>query len=66
MIGAIVGEFISARAGIGYMIDTAAGAYDVTAMLMPLIVLMLVTFTFDRLFVLLRNRLLRWRTESET
>lgn len=66
MIGAIVGEFISARAGIGYMIDTAAGAYDVTAMLMPLIVLMLVTFTFDRLFVLLRNRLLRWRVESAT
>lgn len=65
MIGAIVGEFISARAGIGYMIDTAAGAFDVTAMLMPLIVLMLVTFTFDRLFVVLRNRLLRWRPAEQ-
>lgn len=65
MIGAIVGEFISARAGIGYMIDTAAGAFNVTAMLMPLIVLMLVTFTFDRLFVMLRNRMLHWRPADQ-
>ena len=65
MIGAIVGEFISARAGIGYMIDTAAGAFNVTGMLMPLIILMLVTFTFDRLFVLLRNRLLHWRPADQ-
>lgn len=64
MIGAIVGEFISARAGIGYLIDTAAGAFNVTGMLMPLIVLMLVTFTFDRMFVVFRNRLLHWRKED--
>lgn len=61
IIGAIVGELISARAGIGYMIDRAAGDFDITGMLMPLIVLMLVAFTFDRLLLRLSNSLLRWR-----
>lgn len=61
IIGAIVGEFISARAGIGYMIDEAAGGFDTTGMIMPLIVLMLIAFTLDRLVLALSNRLLHWR-----
>lgn len=64
IIGAIVGELISARAGIGYMIDTAAGGFDATGMLMPLIVLMLVSFTLDRLLLLLSGRFLRWRSPA--
>jgi NitT/TauT family transport system permease protein len=64
MIGAIVGEFISARSGIGYMIDTAAGAFNVTGILMPLIVLMLITFLFDRSFVAIRNHFLHWRLDA--
>jgi NitT/TauT family transport system permease protein len=61
IIGAIVGEFISARAGIGYLIDSAAGAFDTTAMLMPLVVLMVLAFSLDRLFVAASDRLLHWR-----
>lgn len=61
IIGAIVGEFISARAGIGYMISTAAGSFDTTGMLMPLFVLMTLAFLLDRLFLKLSSRLLRWR-----
>jgi NitT/TauT family transport system permease protein len=64
IIGAIVGEFISARAGIGYMIDVAAGGFDVTGMLMPLFVLMFLAFGFDRLVLFMANRLLRWREAS--
>ncbi|MBB6307992.1 ABC transporter permease [Xanthobacter tagetidis] len=64
IIGAIVGEFISARAGIGYMIDSAAGAFDTTGMIMPLIVLMVLAFSIDRAFVATSNRLLRWRDEA--
>ena len=62
IIGAIVGEFISARAGIGYLIDSAAGNFDTTGMIMPLFVLMILAFLLDRLFVALSARLLRWRT----
>lgn len=64
IIGAIVGELISSRAGIGYMIDTAAGNFDPTGMLMPLIVLMLVSFTLDRLILLFSRYFLRWRSLS--
>ncbi|NYT25789.1 ABC transporter permease [Alcaligenaceae bacterium] len=61
IVGAIVGEFISARAGIGYMIDHAAGGFDITGMLMPLLVLMGVAFALDRLVLLLSRQLMRWR-----
>lgn len=61
IIGAIVGEFISARAGIGYMIDSAAGGFDTTGILMPLFVLMILAFLLDRLFLIVSGRLLRWR-----
>ncbi len=64
IIGAIVGEFISARAGIGYMIDTAAGGFDTTGMIMPLFVLMILAFALDRVFVAFSNRLLRWREDA--
>ncbi|MCU5772440.1 ABC transporter permease [Erwiniaceae bacterium BAC15a-03b] len=61
IIGAIVGEFISARAGIGYMMDEAAGGFDTTGMLMPLFVLMLVSFALDRLILALSRHYLHWR-----
>ena len=61
IVGAIVGEFISARAGIGYMIDRAAGAYDTTGMMVPLFTLMFCAVTLDFLLVKLTNYLLRWR-----
>lgn len=61
IVGAIVGEFISARAGIGFMIDEAAGGFDSTRMLMPLIVLTLLAFVLDRLVLAASTRLLRWR-----
>lgn len=61
IIGAIVGEFISARAGIGFMMDEAAGGFDTTGMLMPLVVLMLVSFALDRLILAFSKRFLSWR-----
>lgn len=64
IVGAIVGELISSRAGIGYMIDTAAGSFDATGMLMPLVVLMLVSFVLDRAVLHTSRRLLRWREHT--
>lgn len=61
IIGAIVGEFISAQAGIGYMLDVASGAFDITGMFAPLAVLMAFAFAADRCIVALSAHLLRWR-----
>lgn len=65
IVGAIVGELISARAGIGFMIDSAAGAFDTTGMLMPLFVLMFVAFGLDRLVLAVSDAVLRWRTPAQ-
>jgi NitT/TauT family transport system permease protein len=62
IIGAIVGEFISSRAGIGHMIDVASGAFDTTGMLTPLMLLMLFAFAADRFVLAISNYLMRWRT----
>jgi NitT/TauT family transport system permease protein len=61
IVGAIVGELTSARSGIGFMLDTAAGGFDTTGMLMPLFVLMLVAFALDRLILRLSAWLMRWQ-----
>ena len=64
IIGAIVGEFISSRAGIGYIIDAASGAFDTTGIITPLVWLMLVAFALDRSVLALANYLMRWRQSS--
>ena len=64
IVGAIVGEFISSRSGIGYMIDNASGAYDTTGIMVPLLVLMLCAVMLDWLIVLLTRYLLRWRPQT--
>jgi len=61
LVGAIVGELMSSRAGIGYMIDNASGAYDTTGMMVPLLTLMLCAVGLDFLILLATRRLLRWR-----
>lgn len=61
IVGAIVGEFISSQAGIGYMIDHASGAYDTTGIMVPLFTLMICAVALDFLIVFLTRHLLRWR-----
>lgn len=61
IVGAIVGEFISSQAGIGYMIDHASGAYDTTGIMVPLFTLMFCAVALDYLIVRLTRYLLRWR-----
>lgn len=64
IVGAIVGEFISSRSGIGYMIDNASGAYDTTGIMVPLLALMACAVALDWLIVRLTRYLLRWRTDQ--
>lgn len=64
IVGAIVGEFISAQAGIGYMIDNASGAYDTTGIMVPLLTLMICAVALDALIQLLMRHFLRWRPKE--
>ena len=65
-IGAVVGEFIASQAGVGYMIQTASGAYDTTGILVPLLALMAVALAFNVAVAAVERRLLRWRPSTGT
>lgn len=62
IVGAIVGEFISSQAGIGYMIDNASGAYDTTGIMVPLLTLMICGLVLDVKIQAATRYLLRWRS----
>ena len=61
LIGALVGEFIAARGGIGYLITEAAGAFDVTGMIVPLFLIVVVAVLADYLLRVTERRMVRWR-----
>lgn len=65
IIGVLVGEFISSRAGIGYLITDAAGAFDITGMLVPLVFLIVISIGVDFSIGALERRLLFWRKQHK-
>ncbi len=61
LVGAVVGEFLGARQGIGLLISTAQGAFNASGVFGAMIVLAVVALMAEGLITLLENRLLKWR-----
>ena len=61
LIGAIVGEFIGARSGVGYYIAYSAGLFDTAGVFAGIFVLMLMAAVLNELIKVAERRLLRWR-----
>lgn len=61
LVGAVVGEYLGASAGLGYKIHEAEGVFDVTGVFSGMLILMLVVIAIDFLVGLLEKRLLHWR-----
>jgi NitT/TauT family transport system permease protein len=61
LIGAIVGEFIGARNGIGYYISHAASLFDTAGVFVGIFVLMTMAALLNEGIKLVERRLLRWR-----
>ncbi|NDJ52394.1 MAG: ABC transporter permease [Chloroflexi bacterium] len=61
VIGAVVGEFAGANAGLGYMISVADGQYDVARMFVGVFTLAALALTLYGLVDLIEKRLLAWR-----
>ena len=59
--GAIVGEYLGAGQGMGWVISNAGERYDVTQVLCCVAVIVLVVVLLDGIVRLLERRLLRWR-----
>jgi NitT/TauT family transport system permease protein len=66
LIGAIVGEFIAAEAGVGYRIKEASSFFSTAGVFAGLIVLMLISLTLLMLLKLVERWALRWQTAKGT
>jgi len=64
IIGAIVGEFVGARFGIGQLISIAKGTFDAAGMYAAIVLVMIVTLAAEYVMTLIENRLAKWRPQQ--
>jgi NitT/TauT family transport system permease protein len=61
LVGAVVGEFLGSKQGIGLLISTAQGAFNAAGVFAAMIVLAVVALGAEFLLTQLETRLLKWR-----
>ena len=61
IISAILGEYIGANAGLGYLIDNAQSMFNSTAVFGGIIVLMIVTLIVDNVIRILEQKIIKWK-----
>jgi NitT/TauT family transport system permease protein len=61
LVGAVVGEFLGARQGLGLLIATAQGSFNAAGVFAAMIVLAVVALAAEYLLTQLENVLLKWR-----
>jgi len=66
LVGAIVGEYLGARKGIGLMIATAQGTFNANGVYAAMLILAIVAILAETLVTRLENRLIRWRPNTIT
>src|SRR5215472_12963997 len=61
VVGAVVGEYLGAAAGLGYLIQQAEGVFDVAGVFAGMFVLAVFVILIDGIVSMIENRLLVWR-----
>lgn len=61
MLGAIVGEYLGASAGLGWVIQTAGGYYNITRVISCVLLLMTIMFILDAIVKRIDKLALKWR-----
>jgi NitT/TauT family transport system permease protein len=61
LVGAVVGEFLGAREGLGLLVVTEQGLFHADGVFAAMIVLAAIALIADILLTALENRLLKWR-----
>jgi NitT/TauT family transport system permease protein len=64
VVGAVVGEYLGASAGLGYLIQQAEGVFDVAGVFAGMIVLAVVVMLIDMVVGRVERRLLVWRPDG--
>ncbi len=63
VIGAVVGEFVAADRGLGFMVNLARGLFDTPLLFVALATLMAIALIFYGLMTALERALLRWQKD---
>jgi len=61
IVGAIVGEFVGARYGIGLLINIAKGSFDSAGMYAAIVIIMVVALFAEYVMSWIENSLAKWR-----
>ncbi|MBE3596960.1 MAG: ABC transporter permease [Hydrogenibacillus sp.] len=64
IVGAVVGEYMGASKGVGYLIAHAEGVFDTTGVFAGMVVLMLIVLVVDQAVHHVERYLLRWKPEE--
>jgi len=65
VIGAVVGEFVGADRGLGFLINRARGQYDTALVFVAVLALVIMALSLYGTVVLLESRLLSWRERPD-
>jgi NitT/TauT family transport system permease protein len=65
VVGAVVGEYLGAAAGLGYLIQQAEGVFDVAGVFAGMFVLAAFVIVIDTFVAVIEKRLLMWRPTAE-
>jgi NitT/TauT family transport system permease protein len=65
VIGAVVGEFVGADSGLGFLINVGRGLYDTALVFVAVFVLITMALILYGIVVGLEARMLAWQRRSE-
>jgi NitT/TauT family transport system permease protein len=65
VIGAVVGEFVGADRGLGFLINVSKGQYDTALVFVAIFTLVMMALGLYSAVVLLETRLLAWQRQTE-
>jgi NitT/TauT family transport system permease protein len=65
LLGAIVGEYVGGNAGLGWMINSAAGLFETTRVFSALLALGLLVLGVNQVLNWIEGRLLKWRPQNK-
>ncbi len=64
MIGAVVGEFVGADKGLGFLVNVGRGLYDTAMVFVAVFTLVLLALALYGSVVFLESRLLSWQKRN--
>ncbi|AFS78165.1 ABC transporter permease protein [Gottschalkia acidurici 9a] len=64
VMGTIVGEYLGSNKGLGWMVQSAGGVYNITRVLSCIFILLFLMSLIDGMLKLMEKRILSWRQEN--